>query len=184
MNARLRQLVSLAADYAFVSICAAVILVAGGAGYFLRQSIKELEHEHEFIRGEGETVLRIIAGAAALRSDRAAIEAAVREMNSNLITEENLADNLGYFYKIEEQSHARISELHQQTTPPSNGAGTVKTVPFSVNVTGTFAQVTSFLHQLEHGPRLMKITAFTFDRRSPAGDAVLLELNLEMLARP
>jgi len=185
MNPRLRQLVDLSVDYAFVSVCLLVVLVAGSASYFLRQNVAELEHEHAFIRGEGETVLKTIAGAAALRNDRVALEAAVREINANLITEENLADNLGYFYKIEEQSHARISELHQQPSAAgANSGGSVKTVPFSVNVTGTYTQVTSFLYQLEHGPRLMKINAFSFTRRVSTGDAVVLELNLEMLARP
>ena len=135
MNQRLRQFIDLAADHAFVSICLAVVLLAGSAGYFLRQSIAELEEAHAFIRGEGEAVLKTIAGAAALRNDRAVFEAAVKEINANLITEENLADNLGYFYKIEEQSHARISELHQQATPAASSGGSFKTIPFSVNVT-------------------------------------------------
>jgi hypothetical protein len=186
MNPRLRQFVELAADYAFVTLCVVVVLAAGTASYFLRQSIAELEQEHTFIRTEGESVLKTIAGATALRSDRELIGAAAREMNSNLITEENLADNLGYFYRIEEQSHARISELHQvpSSAASASSASSTKTVQFTVNVTGTFGQVFSFLHQLEHGPRLMRITAFSFDRRASSGDSVVLELNLEMLARP
>lgn len=184
MNQRLRQFFALAVDYAFVTTCLLAVIIGGTASYFLRQSIAELEREHTFIRTEGEGILKTIAGAAALRNDRELIGAAAREINANLITEENLADNLGYFYKIEDQSHARISELHQLSAPASTASSSTKTVPFAVNITGTFAQVTSFLYQLEHGPRLMRITSFSFDRRLPTGDAVVLELNLEMLARP
>jgi Tfp pilus assembly protein PilO len=184
MNRRLRQLVNLAADYAFVSLCLLVILVAASASVILRQSIAGLEEEHAYIREEGEAVLKTIAGATAMRNDRTRLAAAVREINAHLISEDNLADNLGYFYRIEDQSHARISELHQQPTAVGSSGGTVKTVPFTVNVTGTYEQVTSFLYQLEHGPRLMKISAFSFNRRLLTGDAVVLELNLEVLARP
>jgi Tfp pilus assembly protein PilO len=184
MNPRIREFFALAADFAFVTVSVLVILVAGGASFYLRQNIAQLEQEHASVRTEGEGMLKTIAGAVALRNDREAIGAATREISANLITEENLADNLGYFYKIEDQSHARITELHQLAVPAGNSSPGAKTIPFSVNVTGTFLQVFTFLHELEHGPRLMRITAFSFDRRAQGGDSVVLELNLEMLAKP
>jgi Tfp pilus assembly protein PilO len=181
VNSVLRQLISLARDYAFITLCLVVILVAGSASYFLRQNVAELEHELAFIRTDGEGVLRTIANATALRNDRELIGAAAKEINANLITEDNLAENLGYFYKIEDQSHARI-DVHELAAPVSSSS--TRTVPFTVTVSGTFSQVFSFLHQLEHGPRLMRITTFSFSRRVPTGDSVVLELNLDMLARP
>ena len=184
MNPRLRQVLELASEHAFVTICLVIFLAAGGTGYYLNRKVAVLEAEHEIVRAEGENDQRMIAGAAALRADREAVAAAVKEIRANLIVEENLADNLGYFYKLEDQSHARISDLHQMPSPVGATNSTVKTVPFTVNVTGTFAQVYSFLYQLEHGPRLMRITAFTFDRKLQSGDSVVLELTIEMLARP
>jgi Tfp pilus assembly protein PilO len=184
MNPRFRQFLELAAEYAFVTVSIVVIVAAGAASYYLRQSIAALEQEHAVIRTEGESVLKTIAGATALRNDRETIAAAARDISANLITEENLADNLGYFYKIEDQSHARISELHQVTVSVGNSSSGARTIPFSANITGTFAQVYGFLYQLEHGPRLMRINSFSFARRVQAGDAVVLEINLEMLAKP
>jgi len=184
MNQRLRQFINLVRDYAFISVSVTVVIVAGLAGYLLRRNVTQLEQEHALVRQDVEAMRKMLAGAPTLRTDRAAVEAAVKELGANLITEDNLADNLGYFYRIEEVSHARISELHQQTGAAAGTSANFKAIPFTVNVTGSFGQVLSFLHQVEHGPRLAKITAFNVSRRAQGGDAVILELSLDLLARP
>jgi Tfp pilus assembly protein PilO len=184
MNGFFARIFGLMRDYAFVTICTVVLFGAAIAGYVVRRGLAELEADHEVVRSEDDAQQKLIAGAASLRADRETIAAAAQEMSGDLLIEENLADNLGYFYKIEDQSRARISDLHQLTSPLGAANSTSKAVPFTVNVTGSFAQVFSFLYQLEHGSRLMRITAFTFDRKVQTGDNVVLELNLEMLARP
>ncbi|HEY4302157.1 MAG TPA: hypothetical protein VGM73_14880 [Candidatus Didemnitutus sp.] len=184
MTAFFQRAFGLMKEYAFVTLCTVVFLGAGTAGYLVRGGLKLMEADHEVVRSEDEIQQKLIAGAANLRADRDAIAAAAQEMTSSLLIEENLADNLGYFYKIEDQSRARISDLHQMPAPLGAANGTSKSVPFTVNVTGSFAQVFGFLYQLEHGSRLMRITAFTLDRKAQAGDSVVLDLNLEMLARP
>lgn len=184
MNPRLRQFIELLRDYAFVSACVVVVAVTGTAGYFLHKNVLELENTVNAVHAEGDAMLKTLAGAGALRADREAIATAVHEINANLITEENRAENVGYFYKLEDQSHTRISELHQLAAPVGSGNSTAKIVPFSVSVSGSYRDVLSFVSQLEQGPRLMRIIAFTFDRRSSSGDSVVLTLSIEMLARP
>lgn len=184
MSAFFSRILDLISEYAFLAICSVVFLGAGTSAFIVWRGLAQLESEYEVVRTEDEGQQKLISGAASLRADRETITAAAQEMRSNLLIEENLADNLGYFYKIEDQSRARISELHQLAAPLNATNGTSKSVPFTVNVTGSFSQVFSFLHQLEHGPRLMRITAFTFDRKAQTSDSVVLELNLEMLGRP
>ncbi|HVU18742.1 MAG TPA: hypothetical protein VHD32_17695 [Candidatus Didemnitutus sp.] len=184
MNGFLRPILDFVREYAFVTICLVVFLAAGSSAFIVWRGLAQLESEYEVVRTEDEGQQKLISGAASLKADRETIAAAAQEMTSNLLIEENLADNLGYFYKIEDQSRARISDLHQLASPVGAANSTSKSVPFTVNITGSFSQVFSFLYQLEHGPRLMRITAFTFDRKAQTSDSVVLELNLDMLARP
>jgi Tfp pilus assembly protein PilO len=184
MNSRVRHLLGLARDYKFVTACVIVILLAGGTSYFFYTALVRLERQQAQARDEGMAVLKTLASANSLRSDRAYIDDALKDIDGNLVTEDNLADNVGYFYKIEEQTRAHITDLRPQPSPPVNSESRYKLVPVSFSITGTFAQVVAFVHQVEHGPRLMKITAFSVRRRLPTGNTITMDLSLEMLGRP
>jgi Tfp pilus assembly protein PilO len=184
MNPRLRQFFSLAREYKFVTACIVVIVAGGIASYFCYSTLTRLERQQALARDEGMAVLRTLATANTLRADRAYIDEAVKDIEGNLVTEDNLADNVGYFYKIEEQTHAHVSELRQQPAPAPGVESRYKLVPVSFSVTGNFSQVTAFLNQVERGPRLMKITGFTFRRKQANGDQITIDLNLEMLGHP
>ncbi|HET7535098.1 MAG TPA: type 4a pilus biogenesis protein PilO [Candidatus Didemnitutus sp.] len=186
MSPRLRNLFSLAREYKFVSACVVLIVVAGASSYFFYTTLARLERQQALARDEGMAVLKTLASANTLRSDRAYIDEALKEIEGNLVTEDNLADNVGYFYKIEEQTHAHVTDLRQQPSAPTkpDAESRYKLVPVSFSVTGTFAQVIAFVHQVERGPRLMKITGFNVRRRQAGGNVVTMDLSLEMLGRP
>ncbi len=186
MNPRVRQILGLAREYKFVTACAVIILLAGGTSYFFYTALVRLERQQALARDEGMAVLKTLASANSLRSDRAYIEEALKDIDGNLVTEDNLADNVGYFYKIEEQTRAHITDLRPQPSSPApaNSENRYKLVPVSFSVTGSFAQVVAFVHQVEHGPRLMKITGFSVRRRQPTSNTITMDLNLEMLGRP
>jgi Tfp pilus assembly protein PilO len=184
MNARLRELVALAGDFPFFTSCVMIALLAGGiAGVFYRQ-LSELQYKHDRVRKEGEVMLATIKSANTLRSQRDNLDNAVQAINSSLITEDNLAENLGYFYKIEDQTHARITDLHQAASNPLPAGAKLKTVPVVISITGGFPQVSAYLRQIETGPRLIKISSFSFHRSKSSSDIVALDLTLDMLARP
>jgi len=184
MSFRFRQLLALAKEHLFVTVCLIIFLVAGNVSLFLNQKNSEMEIVQSRLRKEGDSANRIVASAAILRSDGQLIENALKEIDASLVTEDNLADNLGYFYLIEEQTQAHIGELHQNPSLASEAEGKYKTVPVSLTVKGTYAQAFDFLHKVETGARLIKITSFTIHRSQPTGDAVTLALDLNMLASP
>src|SRR5205085_11142970 len=115
------------------------------------------------------------------RQELAAVHEATKRIDDNLLIEGNLAENYRYFYKIEEQAKARLPELHQLNSPPTDTSPIFRRVPYTLHVAGTYEQVSTFLLAIEPGPRLANVTGFNFARGR--GDAVTLELTVEMLGR-
>ena len=184
MMYRLRQLLALANEYAFATVCLIVILAAGNISLYFNLQNTELEHKQARLRKEGDSVIKTVNSATILRNDSQLIDSALKEIDASLVTEDNLAENLGYFYIIEDQTQAQIGELRQNTALVNPAEGKYKTVPATLTVKGTYVQVFDFLHKVETGSRQIKINTFTIHRSQPTGDAVTLEMDLNMLASP
>lgn len=184
MMYRLQQLLTLAREYAFITGCLIVILVAGNISVYFNLQNAELERVQARLRNEGNVVNRTISAGPVLASDAQLVESALKEIDSNLVTEDNLAENLGYFYIFEDQTQTRISDMRQNPANDAPPDGKYRTVPVSLSVKGSYNQVFDFLHKVETGSRLIKISSFTMHRTQPTGDAVTLAMELNMLANP
>ena len=181
---RLRQLLTLASENLFVTICLIVILVAGNIGLYFNLQNSELERKQMRLRKEGDTMNRTLNAAATLRNDAQVIDAALKEIDASLVTEDNLAENKGYFYVIEDQTQAQIGILSQNPSPAGEADVKFKIVPVTLSVKGTYTKVFDFLNRVETGSRLIKISSFTIHRSQPTGDVVTLAMELNMLASP
>ena len=184
MMYRLRQLLALAREYLFVTVCLIVILVAGNLSLYINLDNTELEHKQTRLRTEGDAMNRTLNASITLHSDAQVIDSALKEIDASLVAEDNLADNKGYFYVIEDQTQAQITILSQNSSLPGEADQKFKTVPVTLSVKGTYPKVFDFLYRVETGSRLMKISSFTMHRSQPTGDAVTLTLELHMLASP
>jgi len=184
MSYRLRQLLALAKEHLFVTVCLIIILAAGNISLYFNRQNTELERIQTRLRNEGDAAIRTVSAAAALRGDAQLIGAALKEIDASLVTEDNLPENLGYFYIIEDQTQAHIGELHQNPAPAYETEGKYKTVPVTLTAKGTYAQAFDLLHRIETGTRLIKISSFTIYRSQPTGDTVTLAMELNMLAYP
>jgi Tfp pilus assembly protein PilO len=163
-----------------LSLC----LPLGVAVYLLRSAIARADVEYENINETGVTMSEAVAGVRNIRSQAAMTRAAVQQIDAGLIDENNLAENLWYFYQIEEQTHAHISELHQLTSGTIHPEAVYKVVPFSLRIAGSYEQVANYLYRLETGPRMLRISSYEIQRQDSAGGIVMLSLSLEILARP
>jgi Tfp pilus assembly protein PilO len=184
MMLRLRQLLALAREHLFATVCLLLTLLGLSLSLVLQQQNTEAEIVQNRLRLEGDSANRILSTAGTLRADSATIDSALKEIDASLVDEDNLAENLGYFYIIEDQTQARIGDLRQGTAQPPEGERKYKTVPISLSITGTYAQIFNFLHKIETGSRQIRISSFTLNRRQPTGDTVNLTMDLEMLAYP
>lgn len=158
------------------------VLLAGGAAY-LHVEINRLESTLKSKSEEGETMLDKLVGSSTLRQELTEIRQVTRRIEENLVIETNLAVNLWYFYKLEEQTKAQLPELHQVSSPASDKSPHFRRVPYGLRVIGTYEHVAAFLLALETGPRLVKITTFSLSRTDPSGASVSLDLNVELLGK-
>jgi Tfp pilus assembly protein PilO len=166
--------------YPLCAICAALTILAGGAAYYLRGQNAELEVMQKDRTKEGEAMLDLLVGGSTQRQELALVQEVAKRIEDNLVMEDNLAENLGYFYKLEEQTRVRLAELNPLSSPPGDTAPLFKRIPYTLRATGTYEQVAAFLQALETGPRLINITGFTYSRTATG---LSLDLSLELLGK-
>jgi len=118
-----------------------------------------------------------------VRQELAASREITRRIEDNLVVDDNLAENLWYFYKIEQQTKAHLVELRPINSVASDSKAFYKRVPFTVRLTGTYEQTAAFLYAIETGPRLANITSLTFRRVEPESLNILLDMDLELLGK-
>jgi len=179
MNAQLAAVLALVRRYPFATACLFVAILCGAGSWWLWDRVKQLEVTHKERSKEGEAMLSLLVGGSTQRQELANLTEATRRMDENLVVESNLAQNYWYFFKLEEQTKAKLPELHQLNSPITDNSPLFRRVPYTLRVVGTFEQVYGFIAGIESGPRLAKITAFNFTR----GTSVVVDLNLEMLGR-
>ncbi len=185
MSLFLQQFLSLARrnPVAFTSI--ALIVLVGITDYFLWQRRNELAANYERKRLEGEALLLSLNGQARLTAQSAAVDEALAYIDKNLAIESDLAGNLDYFYQIEKSAKIRLGNLSQLSSQPTGGDEAYRAIPFSLRLTGTYPQVLAYLHELETGPRLIRVKYYRFSQTdATAVDGLSLDLTVEMLGRP
>jgi Tfp pilus assembly protein PilO len=183
MSEALQNFWGLIRRWPYCVACAGLTIALGAGAWYLHGEIGELEVVHRDRAKEGEAMLSLLVGGSTLRQELATVREATRRIDENLVVEANLAENLWYFYKLEEQTKARLPELHQLSSPANDKSPLFRRVPYSLRISGTHEQVAAFLLALETGPRLVKITGFNFARVDPAGSALALDLSVELLGK-
>jgi len=178
----LQRLLALLRRYPLVTVCFVLVALFGTASYFLWTHQQELTADHENIRRDGEDVLLSLSGLPRVTAEYNAVKEAVDFIQANLIKEGELAENLGYFYQLETASRARLTQLSQLSSQPAAADAPFIAIPFSIRATGSYRQVMRFLHELESGPRLCRITSYGLS--GDGDERVQLDLSIEMLGRP
>jgi len=130
---------------------------------------------------DGTAALAKMVSGPPLRQELAAVREATLRIEDNLVVEDNLAENLWYFYKLEDLMKVKLADIHQLNPITPESGARYRRVPYALSVTGSYAHVASFLRALETGPHLANMTFFSFKRKEPMGSTITLELNLELL---
>jgi Tfp pilus assembly protein PilO len=184
MNAFVQQFLDFTRRNPILVASIAVILVMSSVTYYLWQRQHDLLFEHDEVRHSGEEMVQSLTSHARIAAELATVKQALALIDKNLINEGDLAENLGYFYQIETASRIRFSQLNQLSSQPGPADAVYKAVPFSLRATGTYRQILRLLHELETGPRLLRIRTYTFSSPGGEADLVTMELTVELLARP
>lgn len=187
MNAKLlAKIGQLALRYPFCAACIVLSVLLAGTGVWLQFDLNDLTSRQQEHAKEGDRMLIALARGSQLRAELAISRAAMQRINENLVVEKNVPENFWYFYKIEQDTQAKLTELqqHPAVVPDSGAPTTYKRVPYSIHLTGSFRSVISFLQRLETGPRFGRINAFTIQRLDPQSSDVALLIDMELLGAP
>jgi Tfp pilus assembly protein PilO len=184
MNPSLAQLLALVRRAPFLASCISVFVVLGVADYFLWQRLQGITSQYDEVRRNGETMFSALSSQGRVVTQLAAVEEALKHIDQNLIAETDLAENLGYFYQMETLSRVRLTQLNQLSAQPAADGSPYKAIPFSLRATGTYAQLIGFLHELESGPRQLRIKTFDFSRGEAKNNTLALGLTVELLGSP
>lgn len=167
--------------YAIACVICALLSAAGA--WYLRAEIDELQSAYDQRATEGRAMLAMLVSGSTLRQELAFARTTVRRIEENLVVPSNLADNLWYFYKLEEQTKARLPELHQLSSVGPDKSRLFRSVPYSLRITGGYDEVAAYLQALETGPRLLRVTSFNCSRSTVASGSLSLDLTLEVLGK-
>ena len=168
----------------FVSGCIAVILINLVGIWWVDNQLDSYNTELSRMTDHGTETLGLVAMRNMLRNQLEVAQNAVQRTEENLVFEENLAENLWYFYSIEGKTNTRLTELRQLDPAALSKGESYKRVPYELSVTGDFVGISEFLPQLEIGPRLVRIREFTLRKEMGEDEQLSLDLNLEMLGSP
>lgn len=172
--------------YPFCASCLGLAVLLLAANVWLRINVVRLTALQQDHAHEGDAMLKMIARGAQLRAELTAVRAAARRITDNLVVEKNIPENFWYFYKIEQDTHAKLVELQQRPAllQDSGAQTSYKRVPYSLKFSGSFRSVVAALQRLEYGPRLGRIDGFQMVRQDPASDNVTLQVSFELLGYP
>jgi hypothetical protein len=165
------------------ALCGSICIVCGITCWYVYGNMKWLELEHKQVLQDSDLDLASMISGPSVRQERLAALEVTHRIEDNLVIEDNLAENLWYFYKIEQQTKAHIAELRPLNSLLSDTKAYYRRVPFSARVTGTYEQTAAFLYAIETGPRLSYITSLTYRRADPGSLQLILEFNVELLGK-
>ncbi len=185
MSVLLQQFLSLTRRYPVATYSLILFVGLGVADYFLWQERAKLAVNYERKRQEGEAMLLSLNSQTRISAQAATVEEALDYIGRNLAVETDLAGNLDYFYQIEKRAKIRLSGLSQLSSQPSGDDEAYRAIPFSLRLSGAYPQILAFLHELETGPRLLRVKNYRFSQTDAASaEGLTLDLTIEMLGRP
>jgi Tfp pilus assembly protein PilO len=165
------------------ALCASICVVCGFASWYIYGNMKWLDIEHKQIAQDADLAQSSLISGPSVKQERLAALVVTRQIEENLVVEDNLAENLQYFYKIENRTKAHVIELRPLNSMISDSKSLYKRVPFTIRVSGTYEQAIGFLYGVETGPRLAAITSLSIRRQEPGSLVVILDMDLDLLAR-
>lgn len=177
------QLGSLLRRNIFCTVCTILSLLLAAGIWILSMDIHTREILNRERSQEGAAMDSTLVTGPLIKQELARAQEIVQRFESNLVIDKNLADNLWYFYKIHPDSKDILTNLRALNADAASDDSDYKTVPFSLQLTGTYAQVSSYLLQLETGPRLTQIRSFNFRRQGPRSPILTLNLEVRVLAK-
>ena len=121
-----------------------------------------------------------------------AITTARQQIDARLVHPDELANNLRFFYKLEDETGIKLIDIRQTSVNGNRAVARTKgnyiTVSYGVAVRGSYARLLDFLRRLESNQRFCRVYSASINvgsgsQAERAGD-LTLSLAIELLAQP
>jgi len=169
-----------------VVICAAIVLTCLGLLYFRWDNIDETKAAYDVKFKQDQLILANVRNATGLPQQIETLQRATKNLESRLVHGGQLAINLQYFYRLENDTGVKLLDLRQ--LPVGRPAkGLYLGVPYNLTVQGSFPHVMDFVRRLESGRHFAKFNTLSFSKvagADTAGDGLSVSMNLELLGTP
>jgi Tfp pilus assembly protein PilO len=182
MNAFFLQLRTFARNYPVAFTSLVLLVVLGGADWFLWKRWTQLNVDNERSHAQGEAMLLSLSSHPRIEAQLKEAGKALTYIDQNLALESDLAGNLDYFYQIEKSTSAKLSSLSQLSSQPSTDKESYQAIPFSLRLSGSYPQILAYLHALETGPRLVRLKNYRLSQGGTS-EGLSLDLTVDMLGR-
>jgi len=180
---RLRELLRYLGQHAFSAIATGLAVVSLVFAGFWRRGIDVLRETHSIRNQEYNLMLDATSFGPLLRQELTAVREYTYAIESNLVDEDELADNDDYFRRMQIDSGVIMDNLQQLSSPRPAPSAVFRTVPFTLQVSGTYAQALDFLYRVETGPRLAGITSLSMQRLRTGEADITLQLDVNLLGK-
>jgi Tfp pilus assembly protein PilO len=174
--------IALIKRHKFASFCTITSLVLLVAIWVLRLDLHTMVIQTREHDQDNQAMLSTLASGPLIKQELARAQEIVQRIESNLVVESKLEDNVAYFYKLQKETKADIVFLKQQPADNSNDWD-YKVVPYNLQLSGTYEQVAAFMLALETGPKLSQIKLFAFRRLEAGANRISLTIDLKLLGK-
>ena len=179
----MNQMVSIMRRNLFRSVCTVLSILLIAAIWILRLDVHTWEVQNREHTQENQAMLSTLVSGPLIKQELARAQEIVQRIETNLVVEAKLEDNVGYFYSLTKETKAEIIYLKQQAADTSNEGMEYRVIPYTIQLSGTYQQLASFLLALETGPKLAQIRLFSFHRRESGQDNLSLNIDFKLLGK-
>lgn len=184
MSILLAQFWALVRTHPVISLTILLAAVVGGANFPLWEKRQEITREHDEVRRRGQAMLVALTDRTRIERDVALLAEAGEVIDHNLVSEENMEVNLGYFYRLEKLTRVQLGRIDQLGSIPPETGSAFRTVPISLQLSGSYRNLLAFVRELENGPRILRLRNYRVERADSSGNELSMNLMVELLAKP
>ncbi|MGA2051735.1 MAG: hypothetical protein ABSH19_00345 [Opitutales bacterium] len=150
-----------------VGLAVAAIIMAGLA-YYQEGTLDDDLDASKDLDQQSTTMADNLVFGRDLDASLKQLEAADQTLQAALIEPENIIENQQYFYGFEHIDGLHIIDPTQEHTDRDKDA-TMSVTTFSLQASGTWESITSFLYELQTGPHLVRVSKFSLEKFTHPG---------------
>jgi len=170
-------------------VCVTCVLVSVviAVTLYMRSSLLPEEEKVLSERSQqGELIAANLEDARQLKEQHAAIVAANQTIAGRMIRVGQLAENMQYFYKLENDTGTKLTDPRQLawSPPPKNTPKTFYTpVGFAITAQGTYSQIMDLLRRLENGEHYCRVITCNIHpvSENQRGSPLVVSMSLDLL---